>query len=70
MCYLLYLIFRCDRRCDGCDEKFENFVGTKHTLGFAQLCPKRLLKAIRREYAPEQLKQTSFQSNRVIKPAR
>ena len=28
MCYLLYLMFRCDRRCDG---KFGNFVGTKHT---------------------------------------
>ena len=32
MCYLLYLMFRCDRRCDGCDGKFGNFVGTKHTL--------------------------------------
>ena len=31
MSYLLYLMFRCDRRCDGCDEKFENFVVTKHT---------------------------------------
>ena len=31
-CYLLYLMFRCDRRCDGCDGNFENFVGTKHTL--------------------------------------
>ena len=30
MDYLLYLMFRCDRRCDG---KFGNFVGTKHTLG-------------------------------------
>ena len=28
MDYLIYLIFRCDRRCDG---KFGNFVGTKHT---------------------------------------
>ena len=28
MGYLLYLMFRCDRRCDG---KFGNFVGTKHT---------------------------------------
>ena len=24
-------MFRCDRRCDGCDGKFGNFVGTKHT---------------------------------------
>ena len=32
MSYLLYLMFRCDRRCDGCDGKFGNFVGTKHTL--------------------------------------
>ena len=24
-------MFRCDRKCDGCDEKFGNFVGTKHT---------------------------------------
>ena len=32
MDYLLYLMFRCDRRCDGCDGKFGNFVGTKHTL--------------------------------------
>jgi len=32
MGYLLYLMFRCDRRCDGCDEKFGNLVGTKHTL--------------------------------------
>jgi len=32
MCYLLYLMFRCDRRCDRCDGKFGNFVGTKHTL--------------------------------------
>ena len=31
MSYLLYLMFRCDRRCDGCDGKFGNFVGTKHT---------------------------------------
>ena len=31
MDYLLYLIFRCDRRCDGCDGKFGNLVGTKHT---------------------------------------
>jgi len=23
-------MYRCDRRCDGCDEKFENLVGTKH----------------------------------------
>ena len=37
MSYLLYLIFRCDRRCDGCDGKFRNFVGTKHTLCF--ICP-------------------------------
>ena len=29
MGYLLYLMFRCDKRCDG---KFGNFVGTKHTL--------------------------------------
>ena len=29
MNHLLYLIFRCDRRCD---EKFEILVGTKHTL--------------------------------------
>ena len=32
MDYLLYLIFQCDRRCDGCDGKFGNLVGTKHTL--------------------------------------
>ena len=32
MSYLLYLIFRCDKKYDGCDEKFGNFVGTKHTL--------------------------------------
>ena len=31
MGYLLYLMFRCDRRCDGCDGNFGNFVGTKHT---------------------------------------
>ena len=31
MSYLLYLMFRCDKRCDGCDGKFGNFVGTKHT---------------------------------------
>ena len=24
-------MFRCDRRYDGCDEKFGNLVGTKHT---------------------------------------
>ena len=24
-------MFRCDRRCNGCDEKFVNLVGTKHT---------------------------------------
>ena len=24
-------MFRCDRRYDGCDGEFENFVGTKHT---------------------------------------
>jgi len=29
MGHLLYLMFRCDRRCDGCDGKFGNFVGTK-----------------------------------------
>ena len=28
MDHLLYLMFRCDRECDG---KFGNFVGTKHT---------------------------------------
>ncbi|KAG2644704.1 hypothetical protein PVAP13_2KG375851 [Panicum virgatum] len=33
MDYLLYLIFRCDRRCDGCDGKFGNLMGTKHTRG-------------------------------------
>ena len=32
MNYLLYLIFRCDRRCDRKFGKFGNFVGTKHTL--------------------------------------
>ena len=31
MDYLLYLMFRCDKRCDGCDGKFGNLVGTKHT---------------------------------------
>ena len=34
MGYLLYLIFRCDRRCDGCDGKFGNFVETKPVFGF------------------------------------
>jgi len=29
MGYLLYLMFRCDRRYDGCDGKFGNFVRTK-----------------------------------------
>jgi len=24
-------MYRCDRRCDGCDRKFGNLVGTKHT---------------------------------------
>ena len=33
MCHLLYLMFRCDRGCDGKFEKFGNFVGTKHTHG-------------------------------------
>ena len=33
MGYLLYLMYRCDRRCDGCDGKFGNLVGTKHTRG-------------------------------------
>ena len=28
MGHLLYLMFRCDRRCDG---KFGNFVGTEHS---------------------------------------
>ena len=32
MGYLLYLMFRCDRRCDGKFGKFGNFVVTKHTL--------------------------------------
>ena len=31
-------MFRCDRRCDGCDGKFGNFVGTKHTLGLVHNC--------------------------------
>ena len=31
MGHLLYLMFRCDRGCDGKFEKFGNFVGTKHT---------------------------------------
>ena len=40
MGYLLYLMFRCDRRCDGCDGKFENLEGTKHTLSLlpSSLC--------------------------------
>ena len=29
MDHLLYLMFRCDK---GCDRKFGNFVGSKHTL--------------------------------------
>ena len=33
MGYLLYLMFRYDRKCDGCDGKFGNLVGTKHTPG-------------------------------------
>ena len=33
MDYLLYLMFRCDSGCDG---KFGNFVGTKHTHGCAR----------------------------------
>jgi len=32
MGHLLYLMFRCDRGCDGKFGKFRNFVGTKHTL--------------------------------------
>ena len=28
-------MFRCDRRCDRCDGKFENFVGTRHTPCFS-----------------------------------
>ena len=32
MGHLLYLMFRCDRGCDGKFGKFGNFVGTKHTL--------------------------------------
>ena len=32
MSYLLYLMFRCDKRCDGKFGKFRNFVATKHTL--------------------------------------
>ena len=39
MDYLLYLMFRCDRRCDGCDGKFGNFVGTKPTLGLGTTRP-------------------------------
>ena len=31
MGYLLYLMFRCDWRYNGCDGKFGNLVGTKHT---------------------------------------
>ena len=41
MDYLLYLMYRCDRRCDRCDGKFGNLVGTKHTqgkLGKAVIC--------------------------------
>ena len=43
MGYLLYLMFRCDRRCDGCDGKFGNFVGTKHTprRGIVKHCDDR-----------------------------
>ena len=32
MSHLLYLMFRCDRECDGKFREFGNFVGTKHTL--------------------------------------
>ena len=38
MNYLLYLMFRCDRRCDGYNGKFENLVGTKHTHGGKEEC--------------------------------
>ena len=31
MSHLLYLMFRCDRGCDGKFGKFGNFVGSKHT---------------------------------------
>ena len=31
MGHLLYLMFRCDRGCDGKFGKFGSFVGTKHT---------------------------------------
>ena len=44
MSYLIYLMFRCDRRCDGCDGKFRNFVGTKHTLG--ELTHRRVCLAV------------------------
>ena len=37
MSYLLYLMFRCDRRCDGCDEKFGNFVENNTPRFFLKL---------------------------------
>ena len=43
MSYLLYLIFRCDRRCDG---KFGNLVGTKHTLGENESYMKTFLQSL------------------------
>ena len=43
MSYLLYLMFRCDRRCDGCDGKFGNLVGTKHTHGVLNVVGKNLI---------------------------
>ena len=37
MGHLLYLMFRCNRGCDGKFGKFENFVASKHTQCCA--CP-------------------------------
>ena len=30
-------MYRCDRRCDGCDGKFGNLAETKHTLRLFEL---------------------------------
>ena len=43
MGYLLYLMFRCDRRCDG---KFGNLVGTKHTQGCLVLLTAKVLTKV------------------------
>ena len=40
MCYLLYLMFRSDKKCDRCDGKFGNFMGTKHTPASVACVPR------------------------------